>query len=117
GDDTLLGGAGNDTLLGGAGNDALDGGGGNDTLDGGDGFLDRLDGGAGDDVLTDLDGVASADGGEGNDAITLVFAGGWNNNGSFTLPGTIAGGVGDDVIRVTVNNAAFRFDVYGDKAG
>jgi hypothetical protein len=115
GDDYLVAGAGNTVLLGGAGTDRLQGGPGNDAIDGGAGFLDVLIGGGGNDTLTDPDGVGQVAGGAGNDDITISFAPDWNINGSHSLPGgSITGGAGDDVIRVTANNPAMRFDVSGD---
>lgn len=115
GDDCLSAGGGNAVLRGGSGTDRLRGGAGNDVVDGGTGFLDRLTGGAGDDTLSDLDGVRQAAGGAGNDNITIAFAPDWSINGNRSLPsGSITGGGGNDVIRVTANHPAMRFDVSGN---
>lgn len=114
GHDQLVAGPGNSVLRGGAGVDRLRGGSGDDLLDGGEGFLDFLTGLGGNDTLVDADGVLEAAGGAGQDDITIAFAPDWTINGSRTLPGgSITGGNGNDVMRITSNQPALRFDVSG----
>lgn len=102
------GGAGNDSLVGGSADDTLIGGAGTDVLDGGAGNWDVLDGGEGDDYLYDADGVYSAEGGTGNDAVDLGFAANWTSGpGSWlrVMPGRVLGGLGDDMVRITVDDS------------
>ncbi|MEJ8849671.1 calcium-binding protein [Variovorax rhizosphaerae] len=107
GNDTLTGGAGYDNLNGAAGNDTLDGGSGYDTLTGEAGN-DSLLGGAGDDILSGGDGDDTLDGGAGYDSLH----GGTGNN-------TYVFGKGDgqDVIRVTYDNAAGKLNTVRLRAG
>ena len=99
---TLSGGAGNDTLTSGGGNDVLLGGPGNDQIDGGgasDTYADQADVSF---ILTD--GVIT---GSGVDTITNVeqasLTGGTSPNAfdvtDWTLPATLAGGAGGDLIQ------------------
>ncbi|MBB2683379.1 metal-binding protein [Rhizobium sophoriradicis] len=108
GNDTISGGDGADTLNGGAGNDRLNGGVGNDTLNGGDGNdqisgdvgNDMIRGGAGNDRIDDgelfgsTSEVIDIDAGDGDDYVAIETFAPWNS-------GTIDGGAGIDVLRVT----------------
>jgi Ca2+-binding RTX toxin-like protein len=128
GDDTLLGGAGDDVLVGSAGADRLVGRGGNDWLLGNgqwvlDAGVDTLTGGPGDDELDGSNTIArvveKANAnftltatrltGVGTDTLTsideVVLTGGAGANvfdvSGWTLPATLDGGGGSDLIRAT----------------
>lgn len=143
GDDSLLGGAGADLLAGRNGDDSLLGGAGDDTLDGGAG-ADVLDGGAGDDLFRfDIVGAltppATPDlilgfegaGRAGGDRIALPptlligralafhvgaadFAFEGYAESGVQLPAARVGDGFADVLWRTVENAAWRFEVWAD---
>lgn len=119
GNDIIYGGSSADTLSGGIGNDFVSGNDGNDKLYG-DAGSDALYGGDGNDVLSDSSNITTYGalstehdelaGGEGND----TFYGGYDTmdgeggNDVFYVnnQGTVNGGVGNDVAKVTNTNVA-----------
>lgn len=130
GDDVLDGGAGDDTLYGDRGSDQLRGGDGNDRLidapaDAGDNLLDggtgdddlqswstgvnTLDGGTGNDILTGGNGNDTLRGGDGRDELVATSE---NNRAARKV--SLAGGAGDDLLVIDMQQDAALIDVRGD---
>jgi Ca2+-binding RTX toxin-like protein len=103
-----IGGAGNDALFGDVNRNQFEGGAGNDILYTGDGD-DALLGGAGDDVIRGGAGDDHVDAGDGDDLILHVIGDGFDTG--------IAGGAGNDVMRIESDLNATRFAIALDANG